>query len=236
MMKLIARHGELAKNIEPRPVRGTSKISILMAVLLALAACSSPDAYRRGASISETIVIKIPAGFSQTPELASAISQAATAASDQKGVSGSVNVMSEPPGMTPPTPLASADPYLAALRDAQLHAAEIARLTGLPLGHITSVHQQTPPPQFGPQNRVMLEVDFGPDLSVVGFSPFVGSQQYNQVTNPGLRVFVQGFGRTADDARASANAYEGAVRKASAQFGLSAADVQIEGGAVNSGQ
>ena len=133
-------------------------------------------------------------------------------------------------------PLASADPYLVALPDAPAHAAEISRLSGLPLGHITSVHQQTPPPQFGPQNRVMLEVDYGPDLSVVGVSPFVGSQQYYPVPNPNLRVYVQGSGRTADDARASVTAYEGAVRKAAAQFGLSSTDVQIECGDVSSGQ
>jgi hypothetical protein len=215
---------------------GASKVSISMALLFALTACSSSQAYRRGANISETILIKIPVGFSQTAELASAISQAATAASDQKGVAGSVNVMNEPPGMTVPTPSASADPYLVALRDAQVHAAEIARFTGLPLGHITSVHQQTPPPQFGPQNRVMLEVDYGPDLSVVGVSPFIGNPQYNPGTNPGFRVNVQGYGTTADDARASVNAYESAVRRAAAQFGISEADVQIEGGMVNSGE
>jgi hypothetical protein len=212
------------------------KIPISIALLFALAACSSSETYRRGANISETIAVKIPVGFSQTPELVSAISRAATAASDQKGISGSVNVMNEPSGMTTPAPMASADPYVVALRDAQAHAAEIARFTGLPLGHITSVHQETPPPQFGPQNRVMLQVEYGPELSVVGVSPFVGNQQYGQFPNTGFRVFVQGYGSTADDARASVNAYENAVRGAAAHFGITAADVQIEGGVVNSGQ
>lgn len=217
-------------------MRGTLSVAISAAVLVALGACSSPQAYRRGASISETIMIKAPANFAQTSELATAISQAATEASDQKGVSGNVNVMNDAPAMTAPSPSASADPYLVALRDAQTHAAEVARLTGLPLGHITSVHQQTPPPQYGYQNRVLLEVEYGPDLSVVGVSSLAGGPPNSQFPNQGLRVYVQGYGNSADDARASVTAYESAVRKAVAQFGIAAADLQIVGGAVNSGQ
>ncbi|HLJ83924.1 MAG TPA: hypothetical protein VKT51_07135 [Candidatus Eremiobacteraceae bacterium] len=181
-------------------------------------------------------MIKTPPSFSQTSQLATAISQAASEASDQNGVAGNVNVMNDTPGMAAPSPSTTADPYLVALRDAQAHAAEIARITGLPLGHITSVHQQAPPPQYTTQNRVMLEVDYGPDLSVVGVSSLAATAPYNQSTNQGLRIYVGGYGNSADDARASLNAYESAVRKAAARFGITSAELQIVGGAVNSGQ
>jgi uncharacterized protein YggE len=138
-----------------------------------------------------------------------------------------------PPGLNAlPMPSASADPYEAALRDAQVHAAEIARLSGLPLGRITAVHQQAQMPQYAPQVRVVLEVDYGSELSIIGESPYQ-PPQYGLPTKSGLTVMITGSGATAQDAQTSATAYEQAVRKAAAEFGLGADQVQVQGGSVN---
>lgn len=207
--------------------------------MIVLAGCNGSQGFRRQSTISETILIKFPAGFARSQELAAAISSAATAASEQRGIAGSVNILNNYQGngyAAEPAPSASEDPYLTALRDAQTHAAEIAKSSGLPLGRITSVHQQTPPPPYARDTRVMLEVDYGPNLSVVGVSSAGISQQSDAGPGEGLRVYVMGTGPSPQDARNSVSAFEDAVRKSAMQAGIGASDFQIQGGQVNTVQ
>jgi Protein of unknown function (DUF541) len=213
-------------------MKAMAAIIAVLAIPLACSSCTFNQPYRQQSTVDETVLVKVPPGFGRTLELASAISFAATAASQQKGIAGRVNVENPPAFMASPAPSASADPYESALRDAQTHAVEIAKLSGLPLGRITSVHQQSPMPQYAQQSRVILEVDYGPELSIIGESPFQ-PPQYGLPMRSGLTVMISGSGATAQDAQASAAAYEQAVRKAAAEFGLGADQVQVQGGAVN---
>jgi hypothetical protein len=209
------------------------RVLITLATLFALSACAQQP-YRPSSTISETLFIGLPHGFSRQSDLSTAISAAATDASSRKGVAGSVNVENRSQGFDVPTPAPSGDPYLLALRDGQSHAEQIAKATGLPLGRITSVKELRglPPYQSMYQSQIVLELDYGSTLTVYGTAPINSTPKFGSA-NSTLVVMVEGSGQNASDARASADAFESAIRSAVVPFGISPSAIRVQGGSVN---
>jgi uncharacterized protein YggE len=151
-------------------------------------------------------------------------------------VAGSVNVENQNqfPGQIVATPAPPGDPYLLALRDGQAHAQEIAKATGLTLGRLTSVIEHRGAPNYQPQfaNQIVLELDYGSMLTVYGTAPIRPVSKYGP-TGATMIVLIQGSGQNASDARASAHAFESAIRSAVAPFGISPSAIKVQGGSVN---
>ena len=209
-------------------------IPVAAVLSVAVFACAAQQSYRQLSSINETLSITLPSGFSRQSDLATAISNAATDATSQKGVAGSVNVENRLPPLVAAAPTPSGDAYLAALRDGQAHADEIAKATGLTLGRITSVREQPGSPNYPSEfsNQVVLELDYGTTLTVYGSSPIKRpSASYGPSGNT-MSVLILGQGQNASDARASADAFETAIRSAVARFGFSPSQVKVQGGSV----
>ena len=201
-----------------------------------LAGCSGQQQqlYRPQSSIDETLAITLPDGFTRQSDLSASISLAASKAASQKGVAGNLDVESRYPGPMGATPIPSADPYMVALRDAQMHAAKVATAAGIPLGRITSVHEfrQVMPNQPATTNQIVLEVQFGDSLTVYGQSQYVSNPMY-AANGKSLFVRIHGAGGSAADARNSADAFEAAVRSAVESFGIKPGAIQIQGGMIN---
>jgi hypothetical protein len=210
-----------------------ARLFFAASVSIAVCACAAQQAYRQLSSINETLAITLPNGFSRQSDLETAISLAATDASKQNGVAGSVNVEHRfpEPGAAMPTP--SGDPYLAAFRDGQSHAEMIAKASGLTLGRITSVREQRGIPNYPSyaSNQIVLEIDYGTTLTVYGSSPVKRTDSYNGPGNV-MTVMINGQGQNASDARASADAFESAIRSALARFGVGPSQVKVQGGSV----
>jgi uncharacterized protein YggE len=211
------------------------QVRIALAALISLAACAcaAQQTYRQLSSVSETLTITVPNGFSRQTDISTIIDGAVTDATSQKGVAGSVNVENRGAGPGTASPMPSGDPYVAALRDGQTHAEEIAKATGLTLGRVTSVREQRNPPNYPSyaSNQVVLEIDYGTTLTVYGSSPIIRASDYGPAANT-MTVLIMGQGQNANDARASANAFESAIRTALARIGIGPSQIKVQGGSV----
>jgi hypothetical protein len=207
-------------------------IAIAAALSVAVCACAAQPTYRQPSSINDTLSITLPSGFSRQSDLANVISNAATDASSRKGVAGSVNVENRLPAPGAATPTPSGDAYLAALRDGQTHAAEIAKATGITLGRITSVREERNFPNYPSQTvMIVLEIDYGTTLVVYGSAPIKPTSYYGFAPNS-MSVMILGQGQNASDARASADAFEAAIRTAVARFGIAPSQIKVQAGSV----
>src|ERR1700682_5617760 len=207
-------------------------ILVAASVSVAVFACAAQPAYRQLSSINETLSITLPSGFSRQSDLANAISNAATDASSHKGVAGSVNVENRFPAPGAASPSPSGDAYLAALRDGQTHAEAIAKATGMTLGHITSVREQRNFPNYPSQTvAIVLEIDYGTTLVVYGSAPTKPISYFGYPANA-MSVMILGQGQNASDARASADAFETAIRSAVGRFGIGPSQIKVQGGSV----
>ena len=179
------------------------------------------------------MTVTVPTGFSRQADLSTIIDGAATDASSQRGVAGSVNIENRFPAPGAASPAPSGDPYLAALRDGQVHAAVIAKATGLTLGPITSVREQRNVPNYPSYAsiQVVLEIDYGTTLTVYGLSPAKRMDNYNAAANL-MTILIMGQGQNASDARTSADAFEGAIRSALARIGIGPSQIKVQGGSV----
>jgi hypothetical protein len=193
-------------------------------------ACSNARMYQQPSLVSETLTLRLPDGFGKQAALAQAISAAAVRTESEPGISGSVDIQG-PFNANGAYPVAtsstgSRDPYIQALTDAQNHAAELSKATGVALGTVTSISEDRDPAVVTRvPNRIVLEVKYGDSLTVYGSSePLQSTSAYG---GSGLNVQIRSTGTKPADAKASVDALEQAVRATAASFGISGQAVQV---------